>query len=81
MPLVCLPLVGDQPDNAARVVHAGAGIRLRRDASSSAIRAAIQQVLTTPSFRQEAQRLANAMAREDGVRTAVEELESVVGLQ
>jgi UDP:flavonoid glycosyltransferase YjiC (YdhE family) len=28
VPLVCLPLVGDQPGVAARVVHAGAGVRL-----------------------------------------------------
>jgi UDP:flavonoid glycosyltransferase YjiC (YdhE family) len=28
LPLVCIPLVGDQPDNAARVVAHGAGIRL-----------------------------------------------------
>ena len=40
VPLVVVPLGRDQPDNAARVVHAGAGIRLRKKASVSALRAA-----------------------------------------
>lgn len=36
VPLVVVPLGRDQPDNAARVAHAGAGIRLRKKASVSA---------------------------------------------
>ena len=78
IPLVCLPLFGDQPEVAARVVHAGAGVRLSRDAPSTHIHTAIQRVLWEPKFRAGAQRLATMMAREDGVKTAVEELESVV---
>jgi len=78
IPLVCLPLFGDQPEVAARVVHAGAGVRLSRDAPSTHIRTAIQRVLREPRFRAAAQRLATVLAREDGVKTAVEELESVV---
>lgn len=75
IPLVCLPLVGDQSDVAARVVHAGAGIRVPRDASPRHIRTALQRVLSEPSFRHGAQRLAKAMATEDGAKTAGEELE------
>jgi UDP:flavonoid glycosyltransferase YjiC (YdhE family) len=78
IPLVCLPLFGDQPGVAARVVHADAGVRLSRDALSTHIRTAIQRVLSEPRFREGAQRLATAMALEDGVKTVVEELESVV---
>ena len=44
VPLVCVPLVGDQPDNAARVVSRGAGVRLDRDASPEEIARAIQRV-------------------------------------
>ena len=77
IPLVCLPLIGDQPGVAARVVHAGAGVRLSRDAPPTHIRTAIQRVLREPGFREGAQRLATAMALEDGVKTTVEELESV----
>jgi MGT family glycosyltransferase len=77
VPLVCLPLIGDQPGIATRVVHAGAGVCLSRDASPAQICTAIQQVLRESKYRLEAQRLANAMAMEDGVKMAVEELESV----
>lgn len=78
IPLVCLPLFADQPGVAARVVYAGAGVRLARDATSTHIRMAIQRVLQEPRFREGARRLATAMALEDGVKTAVEELESLV---
>jgi len=77
VPLVCLPLLGDQPDIAARVVHAEAGVRLPQDASSTAIRTAIQRVMTEPGFRNGAQRLAKAMASEDGAKTAADELETL----
>jgi MGT family glycosyltransferase len=77
VPLVCLPLVGDQPDIAARVVHAGAGVRLPRDASSMAIRTAIQRVMTVPGFRDGAQRLAKTMAAEGGAKTAADALETL----
>jgi UDP:flavonoid glycosyltransferase YjiC (YdhE family) len=78
VPLVCLPILGDQPDIAARVVHAGAGIRLPQDASPTAIRTAIQRVLTRPAFRDAAQRLAKVLALEAGAKTAADELETVV---
>jgi len=51
IPLVCVPLVGDQPDNAARVVARGAGLRLGPDASPDQIRIAIRRILDEPSFR------------------------------
>jgi MGT family glycosyltransferase len=78
VPLVCIPLVGDQPDNAARVVAHGAGIRLDRSATPVRIRAAIQHVLTVPAFGESACRMAGILAKEDGVRTAVAEIESVL---
>ena len=78
VPLVCLPLVGDQPDNAARVVARGAGIRLERDATPEQIRAAIQRVLTQPGFGESARRIAGKLAKEDGAQRAAEEIEAVV---
>jgi len=78
VPLVCIPLVGDQPDNAARVVAYGAGIRLERDATPEQIRAAIQRVLTQPGFGESARRIAGKLAKEDGAQTATEEIEAVV---
>jgi MGT family glycosyltransferase len=48
VPLVLVPLGRDQPDNAGRVVHAGAGIRLRKNATVSVLQAAISQVVKDP---------------------------------
>jgi UDP:flavonoid glycosyltransferase YjiC (YdhE family) len=78
VPLVCIPLVGDQPDNAARVVAHGAGIRLERDSTPEQIRAAIEQVLRQPGFGESARRIAGTLAKENGAQTAAEEIESAV---
>ena len=78
VPLVCIPLVGDQPDNAARVVAHGADIRLERDSTPEHIRAAIERVLTRPIFGESARQMAGILAKEDGAQTAAEEIESVV---
>jgi MGT family glycosyltransferase len=78
VPLVCIPLVGDQPDNAARVVAQGAGIRLGRDSTPEHIRAAIERVLRQPGFGASARRMAGILAKENGAQTAAEEIESAV---
>jgi EryCIII-like glycosyltransferase len=49
VPLIVVPLGRDQPDNAARVVHAGAGTRLRKNATASALQAAASQVIEDPA--------------------------------
>jgi MGT family glycosyltransferase len=79
VPLVCIPLVGDQADNAARVVAQGAGVRLPSDASSERIRAAVRHVLDEPRLRDGARRFAAAFAGADGARTAARELVDLVG--
>jgi MGT family glycosyltransferase len=79
VPLVCLPLIGDQPDNAARVAAHGAGVRLAADASPEQIRGAIEQVLVGRRFREAAQRLSAGMSREgNAIGNAVEAIESVL---
>ena len=78
VPLVCIPLVGDQADNAARIEALGAGVRLPSDADPSRIRKAIEQVLTDRRFRTAAQRFADAVAGEDPVQAAVDEIQSVL---
>jgi UDP:flavonoid glycosyltransferase YjiC (YdhE family) len=78
VPLVCIPLVGDQPDNAARVVAQGAGIRLDRDSTPEHIRAGIERVLRQPGFGESARRMAGILAKENGAQTAAEEIESAV---
>ena len=75
VPLVCVPLIADQPDNAARVVAHGAGVRVGSDASPEQIGQAIQRVVTEAHFRESARQLAQVLATEDGARMAAEELE------
>jgi UDP:flavonoid glycosyltransferase YjiC (YdhE family) len=77
VPLVCIPLVGDQADNAARIEALGAGVRLAPDAEPARIRVAIERVLTDPAYRRGARRVASAIAGEDPVQGAVENIESV----
>src|SRR5262249_14977201 len=41
VPLVVVPMGRDQPGNAARVIRVGAGLRVRKNASVSALREAV----------------------------------------
>jgi UDP:flavonoid glycosyltransferase YjiC (YdhE family) len=79
VPMVCIPLVGDQPDNAARVVARGAGVLVDRAASRHVISQALWRVLNEPRFRANAGRLAVVLANVDAPGAAVAEIESVVG--
>ena len=79
VPVVAMPLGRDQLDNAARVAHHGAGLRLKPKASADAIARAIRRVLDEPSFRANAERLAAAIAAETAEDRAAEELEDLAG--
>lgn len=57
-PLVCMPLGREQPSNAAEAARIGAAVAIDRTATASAIRDAIEQILTAPSYRETARRLA-----------------------
>lgn len=65
VPMVCLPLVGDQPDNAARVVARNAGIRLPAKADCGCIRSAIVRVLRDERFREAALALRSALSSDE----------------
>lgn len=77
VPVLCLPVGRDQPDTAARVVAAGAGLRLRPGASARAIAAALGSILADPGFRAAAERIAAAIAADRERDLAVEEIEAV----
>jgi MGT family glycosyltransferase len=77
VPLVCLPMGRDQLDVAARVVHAGAGVRLRPGARPAAIRAAVDRVLREPAFRVAAGRLGTRMVADAAAHRGVTELEAL----
>ena len=79
VPLVCIPMGRDQNDTAARVVHAGAGLRLRRNSSVSRIGRAATQVLDDDRFRRNAARMASAIHEGRGTTDPVAEIEAVGG--
>jgi MGT family glycosyltransferase len=77
VPLVVLPLGRDQADNAARVIHAGAGVRLSSRSSVDAIRTAAARALADTALLDGARAMAVAMAEERNGDVAVEALESI----
>jgi len=79
VPVVAIPLGRDQLDNAARVAHHGAGLRLKPKAGSEVIAGAVRRVLDEPSFAAGARRLADAIAAESAEDRAVDELEALAG--
>jgi len=79
LPLVCLPIGRDQPDNAARVEWHGAGLRLSPKSAPGVIRAAVERVLGDPAFAASARRLAAAFAEEQPAERAPSALEALAG--
>lgn len=79
VPLLCMPIARDQPENAARVVWHGAGLRLASDASCEDIRHALARLLEEDHFRTNAERLSRAIRSEVAENLAVTELERVAG--
>lgn len=78
VPLIVVSTEWDKPENAQRVVEAGAGIRLApRHCTPRRLRAAVERVLGEPSFRQRAQRLAALFGQYGGAARAAELLESL----
>jgi UDP:flavonoid glycosyltransferase YjiC (YdhE family) len=78
VPLIVVPLGRDQPDNAGRVVYAGAGIRLRKNTTVSALRVAISRVIEDPRYRAAAQHMAARLAAERNDNLVVDELERLL---
>jgi MGT family glycosyltransferase len=77
VPVVALPMGRDQPDNAVRAAAAGAGVVLKPKAKVAAIRAAVSDILATPSYATAARRLATAIAAESTHDRALAELEAL----
>ena len=67
----------DQDDTAARVVHAGAGVRLKPRSSAAKIAKAVTQVLADDRYRANAWRIGEAIARELHRVDVVAELEKM----
>jgi UDP:flavonoid glycosyltransferase YjiC (YdhE family) len=81
VPMVLIPgLAHDQAPNAAIMQQWGTGVALPSDAGSSAIREAAQQVLSTPSYRQNAQLRSSSLKGVDGAANAANEIEAVLAI-
>jgi UDP:flavonoid glycosyltransferase YjiC (YdhE family) len=77
VPLVCIPMGRDQLDVAARVVHTGAGVRLRPSAKPDTIRAAVECMIREPSFRIAAARIGASITADAAAQRGLAELEAL----
>jgi UDP:flavonoid glycosyltransferase YjiC (YdhE family) len=80
LPLVCLPIGRDQPDNAARVVWHGAGLRLSPKSSPAKITTAIDRVLGDEARSRSARRLAKAIQNEHPEVVGPDEIERLAAV-
>ena len=72
-PMLALPIAFDQPGVAARVVHAGAGLRLRPAlAGVGALREALQRLFDEPAFAAAASLIGREIAQGGGVVRAAD---------
>ncbi len=78
VPLLCIPDGRDQPDNAARVLAAGAGARAAKQASPRKLRRAIAAALDDPALKAGAEAMAVALGESDGALAVAEGLERIV---
>lgn len=79
IPLVVVPTAWDQPENAWRVVEAGAGVRIPANrCTPDAVRSAVERILGDPSFARNARRLSADFARYRGAAAAADLLEELV---
>jgi MGT family glycosyltransferase len=81
VPLVCLPMGRDQLDVAARVVHAGSGVRLRPSAKPVAIAAAVERVIREPGFREAATRVGARIVADAAAQRGIAELEALASTE
>nr|WP_236589353.1 glycosyltransferase [Ramlibacter aurantiacus] len=78
-PMLLLPIAFDQPGVAARVVHAGAGLRVMPAlASVGALRTALRRLLSEPAFARQAQALGAHVRAAGGTRRAADLVEAAM---
>ena len=79
IPLVLVPTTWDKPENAIRVVEAGAGVIVRpRRCSPRRLREAIEEVLGDPAYSEAAQACAARLARAPGPAGAATLIQGLV---
>ena len=78
VPLVMHPLTSEQGAVAERTAQLGAGVKLRKTDAAS-IRAAVEQVLFTPSYQDNAGKIAEGFRSCPGAAGAADKIEQVMG--
>lgn len=78
-PMLALPIAFDQPGVAARIEHAGVGLRLSpKRLTSGKLALALQRLLTEPHFRWKAQAFQPRVQAAGGVQKAADLIEDVL---
>lgn len=79
-PQLIVPYLGDQFDNAARVVRLACGATMtRRRYRSDRVASVLQQLLSKPGITDTARRLGVVTSREDGAAAAASRIETLIG--
>jgi zeaxanthin glucosyltransferase len=79
VPMVAIPITNDQPGVGARIVWTGTGRVVPLDKlKAGALRAAVSEVMGTPSYRESARRLQAEIAGLNSLERASEIVESVL---
>jgi len=80
LPLVIVPTSWDKPEIALRVVEAGAAVRVQpRRCTPAALRAAVDEVLEDPAYRENARQIAEKLAAAPGPAGAADHIEALCG--
>jgi zeaxanthin glucosyltransferase len=79
VPMVAVPVTNDQPGVAARIAHhrVGAVVRLK-DLTVENLRAAVDEVMSDPSYGDSARRLQQAIQKADGLARAADIVETAL---
>jgi MGT family glycosyltransferase len=78
VPVVVVPISRDQPDNAARVVHHGVGLKLSKRASPERVAAAVRGALADRDLRARTEAFASRIAPDVGAPKAIDAVEALV---
>ncbi|MEH7151405.1 glycosyl transferase [Bacillus thuringiensis] len=76
VPLVVVPVTGDQPLVAKRVAEVGAGIRLnRKEITPKLLRETVEKVIDDVTFREKSRKVGDSLRDAGGYKKAIEEIE------
>lgn len=78
LPVLCLPMGRDQGDNAIKVEMHKVGLKLSPTSKSSEIKKAIEQILSNDMYKENALKMKDKIASQDGLRDVLVEINNLV---